>query len=85
MLVGLLGSAAPGAWSVVYDSSNIAMSISCSNNFTIVGGTYAAQLMSRPYTSTANSYNFTYVSMQGIDMLYLCSPNFSALAEPTTP
>jgi hypothetical protein len=79
VLVGLLGSTAPWSWTVVYDSSNIAMSISCSNNFTIVGGTYAAQLMSRPYTSTANSYNFTYVSMQGIDMLYLCSNNFSNL------
>ena len=79
VLVGLLGSAAPGSWTVVYDSSNIAMSISCSNNFTIVGGTYAAQLMSRPYTSKENSYNFSYVSMQGIDMLYLCSNNFCNL------
>lgn len=78
-LIGLLGSTAPGAWTVTYDSSNIAMSISCSNNFTIVGGTYAAQLMSRPYTQTANSYNFSYVSMQGIDMLYLCSNDFSNL------
>ena len=79
VLVGLLGSAAPGAWTVVYDSSNIAMSVSCSNNFTIVGGTYAAQLMSRPYTQTSNTYNFSYVSMQGIDMLYLCSNNFQNL------
>ena len=78
-LVGLLGSAAPGAWNVVYDTSNISMSISCSNNFTIVGGTFATQLMSRPYTSTANSYNFSYVTVQGIDMLYLCSNNFSNL------
>lgn len=79
VLVGLLGSAAPGAWSVVYDASNIELTISCSNNFTIVGGTYAAQLLSRPFTQTANSYKFTYVSMQGIDMLYLCSNNFSNL------
>ena len=78
-LVGLLGSAAPGSWTVTYDSSNIAMTIACSNPFTIVGGTYAAQLMSRPYTSTANSYTFSYVSVQGIDMLYLCSNDFSNL------
>ena len=79
VLVGLLGSAAPGAWSVVYDASNIAMTISCSNNFTIVGGTYTVQLLSRPYIQTANSYKFSYVSMQGIDMLYLCSNNFANL------
>jgi hypothetical protein len=78
-LVGLLNNTAPGAWNVTYDSSNISMSISCGNNFTIVGGTYAAQLMSRPYTQTANSYNFSYVSMQGIDMLYLTSSDFSNL------
>ena len=79
VLIGLLGSVAPGSWTVTYDSSNIAMTIACSNAFTIVGGTYAAQLMSRPYTSTANSYTFSYVSMQGIDMIYLCSNDFSNL------
>jgi hypothetical protein len=79
VLIGLLGSTAPGAWTVTYDSANIAMTIACSNPFTIVGGTYAAQLMSRPYTSTANSYTFSYVSMQGIDMIYLCSNDFSNL------
>ena len=78
-LTGLLGSAAPGAWTVTYDASNIAMTISCSNNFTITGGTYAAQLMSRSYTQNANSYTFSYVSMQGIDILYLCSPDFANL------
>ena len=77
VLIGLLGSAAPGSWTVTYDSSNIAMTIACSNAFTIVGGTYAAQLMSRPYTSTATSYTFSYVSMQGIDMIYLASNEFS--------
>ena len=79
VLIGLLGSVAPGSWTVTYDSSNIAMTIACSNPFTIVGGTYAAQLMSRPYTSTANSYTFSYVSMQGIDMIYLASNDFSNL------
>ena len=78
VLVGLL-NVAPGAWTVVYDSSNISMSIACSNDFTVVGGTYAAQLMSRPYTHTSNSYDFSYVSVQGIDMLYLCSSNFANL------
>ena len=76
---GLLASSAPGGWVVTYDTSNIAMSMSCTNPFTIVGGTYAAQLMSRPYTQTSNSYVFSYVSVQGIDMMYLSSPQFATL------
>jgi len=78
-LQGLLTSTAPGRWTVSYDTSNIAMSISCTNPFTIVGGTYGAQLMSRAYTQTSNAYFFTYVSVQGIDMMYLTSPQFATL------
>ena len=74
-----LAATAPGAWTVVYDSSNIAMRITCSNPYTITGGTYAAQLMNHPYTQTSNSYSFTYVSVQGIDVMYLSSPNFANL------
>ena len=55
------------------------MSISCTNPFTIVGGTYGAQLMSRAYTQTSNAYSFTYVSVQGIDMMYFTSPQFATL------
>ena len=76
---GRLTATAPGGWNVVYDSSNVAMSISGTNPFTITGGTYAAQLMSRPYAQTSNSYSFSYVSVQGIDMMYLSSQNFSSL------
>ena len=47
-LQSLLASAAPGGWTVVYDTSNIAMKITCANPFTIVGGTYSTQLLSRP-------------------------------------
>lgn len=76
---GLLQATAPGSWAVAYDVGNIAMSISCTNNFTITGGTYWAQLKSRPYTQVANKYSFTYVSVQGLDLFYLCSPNFATL------
>jgi hypothetical protein len=79
VLQGLLFAAAPGSWTVTYDTSNIAMKISCTNAFTIVGGTYAAQIMSRPYTSTTNSYSFTFVSMLGIDIMYLSSGKFNNL------
>ena len=64
---------------MIYDVNNLAMSIACSNNFVITGGTYAAQLMSRPYTQTSNYYRFLYVPVQGIDVLYLCSSNFTNL------
>ena len=78
-LQGVLTNSAPGAWTVAYDSGNIAMRISCTNPFTIVGGTFGAQLMSRAYTQTSNSYSFSYVSVQGIDMMYLSSPQFATL------
>ena len=55
------------------------MTITGSNPFTITGGTYAAQLLSRPYTQTSNSYRFSYVPVAGIDMMYLSSSNFSTL------
>jgi hypothetical protein len=80
VLQGLLQATAPGTWTVVYDTGNIAMRISCSNNFTIVPtSSYAVQLFAHPYTQTANSYTFTYVSMLGIDMFYLSSSRFANL------
>jgi hypothetical protein len=68
-------AAAPGTWTVTYFTSLISMTIQCSNNFTITGGTYAAQLMSRAYTQTSNSYTFSYVSVVGEDVVFLTSPS----------
>ena len=79
VLQGLLFAAAPGTWTVAYDTANISMKISCSNAFTILGGTYGTQLMSRTYTSTPTSYSFTFVSMLGIDLMYLSSGKFANL------
>ena len=78
-LASRLLSTAPGSWTVTYDTANIAMSISCTNPFTIVGGTYTAQLLSRPYTQTSTSYACTYVSVQGIDVMYLCAQQFATM------
>ena len=69
----------PASWNVTYDVTNITMSIVCSVNFVITGGTYAAQLMTHPYTNTANSYDFTFVNVLGIDIMYLSSSKFSNL------
>ena len=74
-----LGQSAPASWQCVYDPANIAMTITGSVNFSIVGGTYAQQLMSHPYTNTANSYSFTYVNVLGIDIMYLSSSKFMNL------
>lgn len=71
-LQSILASTCPGNWRVDYDTANISMVISCTNDFTIRGGTYAAQLMAHPYTRTGAQYRFTFVSMSGIDIMYLC-------------
>ena len=76
---GRLTATAPGAWTVVYDSANISMSITCSNPFAMMGGSYAAQIMSHAYVQTANSYKFSYVSVLGIDMFYLSSQTFATM------
>ena len=75
----ILIATAPGSWSCVYDASNIAMSLTCSNNFTIIGGTFGEQLLSRAYTQQPNSYRFSYVPVTGEDVVFLCSPNFSSV------
>ena len=74
-----LTAAIPGSWSCVYNANLISMSISCSNPFSFTGGSFMTQLLQRPYTSTINSYNFSYVPVTGADVLYLCSPNFTNL------
>ena len=75
----LLTAAAPGSWSFTYDPSNIAATLTCSNNFTIVGGTFGEQLLGRAYAQTPNSYRFSYLPVTGEDVVFLCSPNFSSV------
>lgn len=69
----------PGNWFVVYDTSNLALTVSSSYAFTVVGGTYAAQLQSHPYTATSNSVTYTYVVVIGLDMAYLSSGRFATI------
>ena len=76
---GVLNGGAPGIWTVTYDVSDISLTIACSSNFTIAGGTYIEQLITRPYVATANSVRFSYAPTLGADILYLCSPNFASL------
>jgi len=71
---------AGGTWNCTYDIANIAMTLTClSSNFTITGGTFATRLLAHPYTQTANQYVFSYVSVLGLDILYLSSSKFATL------
>jgi hypothetical protein len=67
-----------GNWNVSYDASQMTLTITCSNDFTFTGGTFMLQLLNRPYVRSDNrSYLFLYVPLQGLDICYLCCPNFS--------
>ena len=74
-----LQGAVSGSWTCVFNTALISLSISCTNPFTFTGGSFMQQLLQRPYTSTSNSYNFSYVPVVGCDMVYLCSPNFQSM------
>ena len=81
----LLIAAIPGSWTVSYDTSNISMTIQCSNNFVIKGGTFTYPLLTRPYVQTPNSYKFSYVPVQGADVLYLTSSTLSSASSSSGP
>jgi hypothetical protein len=68
----------PGTWNVAYDGSKMSMNINCSNGFRFIGGTFMTRLLSRDhYYDNYGTYVFQYVSLQGLDMCYLCCSNFS--------
>ena len=74
-----LAAVVPGDWSnTSYDVSQMTLYISCSNDFEFTGGNFMARLLNRPYIrQNGRSYLFLYVPLQGLDMCYLCCPNFS--------
>ena len=67
-------------WTCSYDVANISMSMTClTSNFVVVGGTLADKLMAHPYVYTNNRYVFSYVSVLGLDVLYLSSSKFATI------
>jgi hypothetical protein len=68
-----------GFWDVKYDATQMTLEIIGGNDFAFAeGGTYSKQLLSRPYTrSSLKQYLFLYVPLLGLDVCYLCCPNFS--------
>jgi hypothetical protein len=76
-LQSLLTSTAPGSWTCTYYTNRMLLSITCTNAWTITGGTYGSKLLSRSYYYNNYTYNFYALSVQGADVLYLCSPNLT--------
>ena len=67
-----------GGWYVGYDTGMMSITITCNNDFTFTGGTFMKQLLNRPYIRPDNrTYTFLYVPLQGLDICYLCCPDFS--------
>ena len=69
----------PGAWTVVYDPRNVTLGFACSNPFSFTGGSWMSKLLARPHNYNGSGYLFSYVSLQGLDVAYLCCPQFSHL------
>ena len=78
----LLASTAPGQWSCTYNTNTIAMTLTCSNPFSIPvenPGSYGEYLLGRSYVKTSNSYVFQNVFVNGIDIMYLGCSEFQNL------
>ena len=79
-ILALLAAGTTGmTWTVAYDVTTITMTIACSQPFQVTGGSFADQLMARPYTTTANSIQFSYVTLNGADVIFLCSDQFASV------
>ena len=70
----------PGNWTARYFDSKMELNIFCDNGFQFTGGTFMSPLLSREYSYTGgNTYWFPFVTVQGLDMCYLCCSQFSNL------
>ena len=66
-----------GEWTINYDANNMSLVIQHASDFTL-GGSFFKQLTNRPYSRPDNrTYWFKFVPLHGMDVVYLCSPNFS--------
>lgn len=68
-----------GSWTVYYDASNMLLAIESDSDFQLTNqGTYSNQLLSKVFSrGSGRHYAFHYVTVQGLDMAYLCCSNFS--------
>jgi hypothetical protein len=71
----------PGNWIAKYFDSKMLLQIyNDTNGFQFTGGSFMSSLLSRGYDYTGgNTYEFPFVTVQGLDMCYLCCSQFSNL------
>ena len=77
-----LTTAIPGqSWTVTYDVNTISMTIASSAAFTLTGnGSLNARLAQHPWSYGAgNSVRFHYCPLNGSDVIFLCSDQFSSV------
>ena len=73
-----LQAAVAGGWTVTYDAANLTLKVNGTDDFWLAGGTFMQPYLDRPYKRDhLRHYLFLYAPLQGLDMCYLCCPNFS--------
>ena len=77
---GKLARGPPGNWTARYFDNKMTLQIFCDNGFQLTGGTFMSLLLSRDYGYTGgNTYEFPFVTIQGLDTCYLSCSQFSNL------
>lgn len=77
-----LAATIPGqSWSATYDVNTISLTISSSAPFALAGnGTLNARLTQHPWSyGPGNSVTFKYCPLNGMDVCFLCSDQFSSI------
>jgi len=68
----------PGNWTVTYNTALLTLEVKCNEPFAFTGGSFMKPYLERPFVrADSNTYLFSYAPLQGLDMCYLCCPNFS--------
>ena len=68
----------PGGWTVTYNAATLTLDVNGTDDFYFTGGTFMKTYLDRPYVRDhLRRYKFLYAPLQGLDMCYLCCPNFS--------
>ena len=67
-------------WNVGYDINRISLTISANGSFLLNdSGSLNRRLKQHPYVDGGNFYEFTYCPLNGADVIFLCSDQFSSV------
>ena len=70
----------PRTWNVGYDINRISLTISANGSFLLNdSGSLNRRLKQHPYVDGGNYYEFTYCPLNGADVIFLCSDQFSSV------